>query len=427
MNSLDRLARIQAAGLAQDDFKIWGKVYAFICEYSQEHHGAPPAELIKQKWPDWEPPVGEFEYWLAEFIRHAAAFKAESLIRESIPGIEKFPDTAIPELITRLSAIQYHGNSHIVATDTGASERLSKYLARKKVWEDSGGSFLWGIPTGLDILDKTHQGWMDGELIGFYARPTVGKTWMLIREAVIAWASGYRVLLISPEVSARHVALRIDVFMARALGITISHKKIFEGHPDQAELYQAATQAIGQHERWWTVDSLQGRPLGLRDLRALAQQFEPDMILIDGVMLLEDDKRAREGWQKMENICYGLKNFATAMDIVIMISHQAVNLSKGRRNIGALGRGDDFVMPTLNDASGGEAFVRACTTVFTMAPDTKHTNLRWYSLRKTRERQIEEWKPRYALGWNVDRGNIEDLSRYGEDMLVIEKILQEKF
>lgn len=388
----------------------------------------PPAELIKQKWgEEWQPPVGEFEYWLAEFIKHTAAFKAESIIRESIPGIEKFPDTAIPELITKLAAVQYSGNTHIVATDAGSNERFSKYLGRKQIWEDSGGSFLWGIPTGLDILDKTHQGWMDGELIGFYARPTVGKTWMLIREAVIAWANGYRVLLISPEVSAKHVALRIDVFMARAMGIVLSHKKIFEGHPDQAELYQKATQAIGQAERWWTVDSLQGRPLGLRDIRALAQQFEPDMILIDGIMLLEDDKRAREGWQKMDNLAYGLKNMATAMDLVIMVSHQAVNLSKGRRNTGALGRGDDFIMPTLNDASGGEGFARACTTVFTMCPDIKCPNLRWYSLRKTRERQIADWKPRYAIGWDVDRGSVEDLSRYGEDMFVIEKILQEKF
>ena len=213
--------------------------------------------------------------------------------------------------------------------------------------------------------------------------------------------------------------------MARALGVILSHKKLFEGHPSQAELYKIATDAIAKSESWWTVDSLNGKPLGFRDIRSLAKQFEPDMICIDGIMLMEDDKRARDGWQKMENLCYGLKNMATAEDYMVIASHQAINLSKGRRNTGAQGRGDDFIMPTLNDASGGEAFVRACTTVFTMCPDVKHENLRWYSLRKTRERQIEDWKPRYGLGWDVDTGHIEDFSRYGEDMLVIEQKLKD--
>ena len=167
---------------------------------------------------------------------------------------------------------------------------------------------------------------------------------------------------------------------------------------------------------------MHGRPIGIRDLKQLIGQFEPDMICIDGIMLMEDDKRG-EGWQKMENLAYGLKNLATAADLVIMVSHQAVNLSKGRRNPGALGRGDDFIMPTLNDASGGEGFGRACSTVFTMAPDQRSPYVRWFSLRKTRERQIE-FKPRYALGWDVDRGNIVDLSRYGDDMLVIEPLVE---
>lgn len=425
ITSKEKLVRVQVAGVEHSDFGVWPGVYKFICDYADKYNGVPTDQAIKAQWEDWNPPMGDFEYWLGEFIKRSISLKAEKIIRDHLKALETSPDVTIPELITKLSTVQYSNNSHIVATDTSIDDRLQKYYHRMKIWEENKGKFIWGIPTGLDIINKTQQGWMDGELIGFYARPTVGKTWMLVREAVNAWAHGYRILLVSPEVSAKHVALRIDVFLAAALGLQLSHKKIFIGDPSQAQAYEKVTEIVKQSERWWTVDSLQGRPLGLKDIRSLAHQFEPDMILIDGVLLLEDDKRAKEGWQKMDNICYGLKNFATADDLVIMMSHQAVNLNKGRKQVGAHGRGDDWVMPTLNDASGGEAFVRACTTIFTMAPDIKHSNLRWYSIRKSRERDFDEWKPRYGLGWDVDKGHIEDFSRYGEDMAVIEEKLKD--
>src|SRR3990167_4269700 len=200
INSMERLIQVQIAGVQPEDFVAWHGVYAFICEYSAQLGGAPSSEIVKAKWEEGNPPIGEFSYWLQEFIKHSTALKAEKLIRAAIPDIEKEPDAAIPELISKLATIQYAGNNHIMATDATIKERLEKYRLRKELWIDSKGSYLLGTPSGFSIIDKTHQGWMPGELIGFYARPTVGKTWMLVREAAIAWANGRRVLLISPEV-----------------------------------------------------------------------------------------------------------------------------------------------------------------------------------------------------------------------------------
>lgn len=421
---MERLSNLQASGVDKSDFSTWGGVYVFQCEYAQEYSALPSQDLIKNKWPEWEYPEGDFHYWLQEFIKRSAANKAEALIRNSLEKIQEAPEKFIPELVSKLSVIQYHGNSHVQSTDATADERYDKYELRKQLYEETGGNYLLGISTGLKVIDQTHQGWMDGELIGFYARPTVGKTWMLVREAVIAWAEGKRVLLVSPEVSTKHVALRIDVFMARARGIILSHKKIFAGHPDQEQAYKRATDLISKTERWWTVDSMQGRPLGLRDLRSLIKEFRPDLVCIDGVMLLADDLKG-EGYIKMDNVCYGLKNLAVAEDVAILVSHQAVNTQKGRKTHESQGMGDDWRMPTLNDAAGGEAFVRACNTIFTMAPDMNHRNLRWFSVRKSRERSIENWRPRYALGWDVDTGNIVDMSLHGDDLTVIEPMLSQ--
>ncbi len=419
----ERLTKMQLYGIVEGDFKVWPLVYVFIAEYHAKHGTMPLAALIKQSWPDWDPQVGEFEYWLEEFSVHATALRAESVIRDSLDAVGTDPESAIPKLIGDLASVTYAGSTHVVSTDASIGSRYDLFLKRAAIYEATGGNYLHGISTGFDIIDGTRQGWMGGELVGFYARPTVGKTWMLVREAAVAWASGYRVLLISPEVSARTVALRIDVFLGHYKGIQLSHEAIFAGDPAYSNRYKELVAAVEDSQSWWTVDSLHGQPLKVSDIRALAQQLQPDIICIDGVMLMDDDKRG-EGWQKMENICYGLKNLATALDIVIMMSHQAVNLSKGKRHTGAQGRGDDFTMPSLNDASGGEGFVRACTTVFTMAPDQYQPHLRWYSIRKSRERNFKNWKPRYAMLWDVDSGHIRDLSDHGEDLILISNELK---
>ena len=418
INSLERLTRVQVSGITQQDFAVWPGVYKFICDHAESYSGVPVAELIHAQWEDYNPPIGDFEYWLGEFLKRTAARKAQILIKDSLAKIEDNPSLAIPELIAHLAGIQYAGNTHLVATDAGIGERLDYYNNRKEIYQATGGNYLYGIPSGLAVIDKSHQGWMAGELVGFYARPAVGKTWMLVREAAIAWSTGARVLLISPEVSAAHVALRIDVFLAHYLGIKLSHKAIFEGNPSQEASYEALTKIVQESERWWTVDSIQGRPLGLRDIKMLIQQFQPDMICIDGVMLLHDDERAKEGWQKIENICYGLKHLATAHDLVVMASHQATKMNTSKKD-----RGTAFALPSFDDASGGQGFLRACTTIFSLAPDQTHEHMRWYAILKTREREVEGMYKRFALGWDVDRGHIEDLGIYGEDLIVLEQQL----
>jgi len=245
---------------------------------------------------------------------------------------------------------------------------------------------------------------------------------MLVREGAIAWAAGNRVMLVSPEMSAHQIELREDVFKARAMGVMLSHQGIFKGDPAQREAYRMYTDAVRGEKRWWTFDSWAGKPFSVTDIKMVAEQLEPQMILIDGLSLLRSehkrDQRAR--WERMAESCEELKHFATAANLVIMGSHQSVNTNRGRRGDrdAAGGRGDDWVMPSLSDAADGDALVRNCSSIFTMCPDRDIENLRWYSVRKTRERHLK-FQPRLALKWNVDAGEIEDMGQYGDNLGVI--------
>lgn len=413
------LLAIQKAGLRSDDFIAFKTLCVFILDYQKDYDKLPTSQqILHQIGEDWTLPGGEFKYWLDEMVRYTLMRRAQIIIRDSLPNIEKNPQIAVRGLVDKLATIGLGTTEHVQATDASILSRMERYENRVAEFEATKGTKIWGIKTGLQIIDASHQGWQPGELVGLYARPTVGKTWLLLREGVEAWRyPENRILLISPEMPANQIALRIDTLMAGEMGLPMSHKKLYAGDPEVRPSYQTLAGLLSKNKRWWTVDSMEGRPVTLSDIALLHRQFQPTLILIDGISLLRDEEGAKAGWERMHNLCYGLKNFCTAYDVPAIITNQAVNTRRGRRGEtdAAQGRGDDWIMPSLNDAAYGDSFVQASSTIITMCPDRDDHRVRWYSLRKSRERDVA-WQPRLALAWDVDRGRITDLSHLGTDM-----------
>jgi hypothetical protein len=419
INAISTEDEINAIEDATPLFGVHFPVYALAKSYLTQYGTPAPLSVLKGQYENWEATEGEFAYWFGEWLTARKVYATRKYMRDALESFEKGnadPDGAINALINNLSNLGVLSVSELPTTDGTIEERYERFRRRAEFYTRSNFK-MWGIPTGIDVIDGSRQGWMPGELVGFYARPTVGKTWLLLREGVIAWLAGKRVLLISPEMPASQIAYRVDALIAGQMGIPFSHQAAIAGDPANDANYAALANAMKGNERWWTVSDIGGRDVSVSDIANLYARYKPDLILVDGVSLLRDDQRSNAEWEKMKHVCYDLKRFATTAEVAIIASHQASNSRRGARGNreASQGRGDDWVLPTLNDAAFGDAFVQAMSTVFTMAPDQDLENIRWYSIRKTRERNIE-WKPRMAFGWDVDRGVIVDLGRHGDDV-----------
>ena len=68
---------------------------------------------------------------------------------------------------------------------------------------------LIGIPTGYPSLDSMLAGWQRSDLIIIAARPSMGKTAFALGSALAAANEGYRVGVLSIEMSCRQVGLRL--------------------------------------------------------------------------------------------------------------------------------------------------------------------------------------------------------------------------
>lgn len=424
LSSVTTLDDLRKIAEAKPRFKMYERVYELIVEYAAAHGTTAPESIIQTIEPEWTSLEGSFDYWYDKWIAGRRAFMLRNVLHQALNDTDKDEELVKPAAI--IDSLQ-RAFGEIVAsdvrdayiTDAMIAERYDKYTLRSQHF-GSAGFQMWGIPTGIGAIDGSRQGWMPGELIGFYARPTVGKTWMLLREGVIAWLSGKRILLITPEMTPEQVALRTDALLAGHMGIPFSHSKVFAGDPSVQASYEQLASSVRNENRWYTVSDIGGREVRVSDTAALISRYKPDLVLIDGVSLLGNDQRSTQEWEKMKHVCYDLKRLTTVARVAMIVSHQAVNSRRGQRSNrdDGQGRGDDWVMPTLNDAAFGDAFVQAMSTVITMAPDRDSEFVRWYSIRKSRERNLE-FKPRQALGWAVDRGQIVDLERCGEDITAI--------
>lgn len=409
--NLERLLDIEKFGITEEDFVAHRSVYSWMREYLKTYSALPTNSQINSRF-SWNPPVGEFRYWLTEMRRYTLAQKLLKTVHE-VYNLSTEPEKALSLGIERFSNIRAtmaHG--HVQASDSGAPERLQRYYARQEYLKSEA---VMGIKTGLKVIDDTKQGWMPGELVGVYGRPGVGKTWLALWQAGMAWMQGLRVLAITPEMPVSQINIRIDVTLAGLMGYHLDYSRLLSGDASQEINYRKFVSAIGDQKRWWTYDSLDERPIGMAEITALVKLHDPQIVVIDGISLLRAEGRGQT-WEQMKELSYGLKQIATINDIPFIITHQATRRDTSRKEMSLSGRGDDYVMPSLNDAAYGDAFVQACSTIITMVGDPNAYYLQWYSLRKVRERGWEKPLPsRMALAWEPARGRIIDLSEFGSD------------
>lgn len=394
---------------ASEDFTVQRGVFMFAEQYKEEYNNLPTEHIIGSRF-DWHPPLGDFQYWLNEMRRYTMASKLTQAMMEAFKEVAD-PYKARDILLEKLSAERSRETNHIQAYDASAAERWQKYLLRNEYIYNTGN--MLGLRTGMRIIDETRIGWTPGNMVGLYGRPGVGKSWWLMWQGALAWMEGNRVLAISGEMPANQLSYRIDVLLGQMLGFPIEFSALQIGDPSVKENYFQITNLLKRSKNFWVYDSTDYDRVGLNDITDLVRLHQPDILLIDNISLLKT--RPAQAWEQMRELSYGLKHKSTVHEIPVLVTHQASNTARGKRSeIESPGRGDDFVMPSLNDAAYGDAFVQACSDVITVCGDKQSKYILWYSLRKTRDRGWQQAMPmRMAFAWDIGHGNIIDLSERG--------------
>jgi len=243
-----------------------------------------------------------------------------------------------------------------------------------------------GIALPWPTLDNMTAGMWPKTLTMFVARPGVGKTFIAVIAARYAWASGYRTLIVSPEMSKEEIAERFFVVESG-----VSYRDMIHGQLSDFTLpkLEKTIQDLTTAENLWIMDA--SDDITPKGIEAAIRACKPNLVAVDSMydLRVKGERRDRAlvalEWMKdaakrLEFACCGFAQ-----------QNRTAELSERK------GGGARLGTIALADEIGQDAHA-----VFALeqSKDDKDDKVLWIKPLKLRRGQI--LKERVGLNWDFD-------------------------
>lgn len=375
--------------LTREYFVGYENEFDFLVAHVKEYGSVPDKVTFLSKFPDIDlVEVSESDRYLVDTIRE------EYLYYKSVPVVQKVAEllksdanAAAEYMIHALKDLQPNyrlGGIDIIAD---AEQRYEQFIDRKQHQDN------WFFTCGFEELDELIHGIQrEEELFVIFARTNQGKSWVLEKMCTHVWQIGYNVGYISPEMGANSIGYRFDT-----LNTHFSNKGLMWGKDDVDEQeYDSYLKNLKMAKNKFIVATPNDfdRKITVTKLKNWIQQYKLDMIAIDGITYMTDEryKRGDNKTTTLTNISEDLMSLSMEMKVPILIVVQA--------NRGGVAQEDTDGAPeleTIRDSDG-----------------ISHNASKVISIRQTKDGilKMEVKKQRFgAVGgklnyqWDINTGN----------------------
>lgn len=303
--------------------------------------GQVPSYQLLQHWFPWFPWVHTYDSVAAlcvEMRKAKLRYQVIGLADEIMLKVEADPHVALDVLREATAKLQIEHESTNDALITDAYDTL---LAEYRLVQASQG--VTGIPFPWKELNEDTQGIHDEDFIIIFGRPKSMKSWIAY---YIATETYYRyrkrVLIWSMEMSRVQSLRRCSAIMG-----AIDYEKFKNGKLDPASEEKLF------HGLWWLREQEKayknpetGREaallisapfeersddgIGVSALQAKIREFQPDLVLVDGMYLMRDDREKRRSidWKLIAHISQDLKGTCKTFKVPIIATTQANRTAK---------------------------------------------------------------------------------------------------
>lgn len=228
-------------------------------------------------------------------------------------------------------------NSRDVDVTENGDDRLERYRERK-----NNPDTLVGIPTGFPTIDKATQGLQPGQLVVYTGLAKASKSTCAMKTAMTIQEKGYKVLYLTYEQTVEEQERRLDAYRAGFNDNLLNSGKF---SPEQEQSLVDGIEMTSNLPAMLISQDC----MTVSEIASKADMFEPDVIIVDGVYMMDDDRGETRGSPAaLANIVAGLKFMAMRRNICVI----AVTQSTPARTKGE----------TLNSDSimGSRAFAQYC-------------------------------------------------------------------
>jgi replicative DNA helicase len=180
---------------------------------------------------------------------------------------------------------------------------------------------ITGIPTGFATLDGLTYGWQRGDLIVVAARPSMGKTAMVIGSVLTAAAAGHRCVVFSLEMTTQQLEYRILSQLSGIPFMRLQAGRIRQGEYEPLALARQTMAGLPIY-----FDDREGmRASDIRhECRRLRSEGGLDVVVVDYVGLMGSDLNRRGATRNDEvaDACRRLKSLAKELRLPVILVSQ---------------------------------------------------------------------------------------------------------
>lgn len=305
------------------------KVFLYIRKFFNETGEFPTIRVIKKKFPNCElethlvdsiEVTGNDEsilYWCSELRNKLKHNRLADITEKVAEFLESGDDEKAYDFMKKgvwnIEEEVVYSESIDITKNT--DERKKAYLEKKK------NKGIVGILTGISYLDAILGGLVDETLTTILASTGIGKTWFIVLLASYILLNNYKVCVFVTEMPKAVMQDRFDAMLFSMMYIGFDYNKFKRGELDatiEEQYFQFLDEDLCNLESLILEDVT-----GVSGIVSVIQREKPDIIFVDGVYLMEDERGAKEDWLRVTHITRDIKKIAKDWHIPIVINTQA--------------------------------------------------------------------------------------------------------
>lgn len=382
---------IDKNGLTDEFFSEYKEEMAFIRNHIRTYGNVPDKATFLSHFSDLDlVEVTETERYLVDTIREEYLYKQSVPVVEHMAELLKTDSNAAAEyMASQLDILQPNFTLGGVDIVTKKEDRVDQYEERK------GKQDKWFFESGFKELDDIIHGIQrEEEFLVIVARTNQGKSWVLEKMCAHVWQTGFNVGYISPEMGATSIGYRFDTLMGN-----FSNRSLMWGKDDlDIEAYKNYLDGLKAHENRFMVatpSDFRGE-LTVTKLRQWIMQYKLDLIAIDGIKYIRDERAKRN-----DNVTTSLTNISEDLVRLSVEMHVPV-LTVVQANRSGVVHDEDEGTPELESIRDSDGISHNATKVLSLRQ--KKEGMLEIGVKKQRNGRVGD---KLTYKWNIDIGTFD--------------------
>ena len=291
----------------------------------------PSPERFLRSFPDFDynEPPDPLDTLCLELVQKLTRAKVSQLCEEAVENLSVPGHDPIDTLIGLQTDITAYSASLSTMSVINVAASVAEVMQQYE--EAESGDGVIGIPWPWPYLNKATGGMIPGRFLLFYGRPKSGKTFCAVHCAVNAyWKHNATVLFYTREMTPAEIRKRVVAGIAEvpyrgSKGGRLSKAdkvRFFDTLTSMEEVEKTAKEELGKRQRFLVVSDrgVRSGGGGVSSIRAYVEKFRPDVLVVDGVYLLKDDRTNTKSvkWDNLANVVADLKDLAMDFEIPVI-------------------------------------------------------------------------------------------------------------